>query len=124
MPSLRAALRLKKWAGFWLQWNGQIVGFKMADHKTSCPNCKKVFKVKLEMQGKRCRCAKCQTKFVINIDTPLEQVLSPPTSPKTDPVVVEVKEQFQVPLAQEQDTATTPAMASDCLLYTSDAADE
>lgn len=37
----------------------------MPQFTTTCPKCKKVFQIKDEMQGKRCRCANCQARFVI-----------------------------------------------------------
>lgn len=85
----------------------------MAAHRTTCPSCKKVFKVKLEMQGKRCKCAKCQTKFVINIDTPIDQIFdSPDPPPPAQPSVVQVQEQFETPPSAPVQSAT-PVAADD-----------
>lgn len=36
---------------------------------TTCPKCQKVFQIKPEMQGKQCRCANCQYKFVIKANS-------------------------------------------------------
>lgn len=58
----------------------------MSKHRTTCPNCQKAFNVTLEMQGKRCKCSKCQHKFSIHIETPFDQVLGgAPSKPTVQP---------------------------------------
>lgn len=56
---------------------------------TTCPKCKKVFQIKNEMLGKQCRCANCQTRFVINADSANKPPTNPTKKEEEELVVVE-----------------------------------